>query len=304
MAWLPFDRAEKPASAFLASGDPTLRRIGIAAFAAHRRSPDEPLCAALGDDDFALRARAIKAVGELGRADLLPETLGGLLSQDTEIRFWAAWSAGLLSGNAQAQAVLREFAESAAQLREQALHMAIRRMDLDTMDAWQRGMAQRAGGLRLAIVAAGAAGDIGRIAWLIDQMNVPSLARAAGEAFTMITGADLALEQLEGKRPNGFQSGPTDEPEDENVEMDADENLPWPDRGKIAAWWTRHETELAGGTRYLLGKPISEEWLEHVLRHGRQRQRTAAALELAIRRPGSPLFEVRAPGFRQQQLLG
>ena len=38
-------------------------------------------------------------------------------------------------------------------------------------------------------------------------------------------------------------------------------------------------------------------------RIGRQRQRAAAALELAIRQPSQPLFEVRAPGFRQQTIL-
>ena len=40
-----------------------------------------------------------------------------------------------------------------------------------------------------------------------------------------------------------------------------------------------------------------------VLKTGRQRQRAAAALELAILQPGKPLFNVRAPGFRQQQWL-
>jgi hypothetical protein len=49
---------------------------------------------------------------------------------------------------------------------------------------------------------------------------------------------------------------------------------------------------------------MTEDWLEHVLRYGYQRQRAAAALELAIRRPGTPLFNVKAPGYRQQQLLG
>ena len=46
------------------------------------------------------------------------------------------------------------------------------------------------------------------------------------------------------------------------------------------------------------------DWLKTVLRDGRQRQRAAAALELAIRQPGTPLFNVAAPGFRQQQILG
>ena len=46
-----------------------------------------------------------------------------------------------------------------------------------------------------------------------------------------------------------------------------------------------------------------EDWMQQVLRIGRQRLRAAAALELAIMRPGEPLFEVRAPGFRQQEVL-
>jgi hypothetical protein len=44
--------------------------------------------------------------------------------------------------------------------------------------------------------------------------------------------------------------------------------------------------------------------LKTVLRDGRQRQRAAAALELAIRQPSQPLFNIAAPGFRQQQILG
>ena len=55
--------------------------------------------------------------------------------------------------------------------------------------------------------------------------------------------------------------------------------------------------------RYLVGKPITPEWLHEVLREGRQRQHAAAALELALKQRGSKLFEVRAPGFRQQKIL-
>jgi hypothetical protein len=71
----------------------------------------------------------------------------------------------------------------------------------------------------------------------------------------------------------------------------------------IQKWWTKNKSQFQNGTRYLLGKPMSIEWLQQVLRIGRQRQRAAAALELAIRQPGQPLFEVRAPGFRQQASL-
>ncbi|NUO82425.1 hypothetical protein HUU05_20310, partial [candidate division KSB1 bacterium] len=51
------------------------------------------------------------------------------------------------------------------------------------------------------------------------------------------------------------------------------------------------------------GLTITPERLQQVLRNGFQRQRAAAALELAMRQSGQPLFEVRAPGFRQKQIL-
>lgn len=49
--------------------------------------------------------------------------------------------------------------------------------------------------------------------------------------------------------------------------------------------------------------PISPDWLQQALRNGMQRQRVAAAVELAMANLGQPLFEVRAPGFRQKKLL-
>jgi len=44
--------------------------------------------------------------------------------------------------------------------------------------------------------------------------------------------------------------------------------------------------------------------LGDVLRRGSQRQRAAAAIELALINPAQPLFEVRAPGYRQRAALG
>jgi len=49
--------------------------------------------------------------------------------------------------------------------------------------------------------------------------------------------------------------------------------------------------------------PITIDSLCQALKTGYQRQRAAAAIELAILKPGRPLFEVRAPGWRQQHML-
>jgi uncharacterized protein (TIGR02270 family) len=134
-------------------------------------------------------------------------------------------------------------------------------------------------------------------------MEIPVLARTAGEAFSMITGIDLAYADLEGECPEGFDAGPTENPEDEDVAMDPDEDLPWPAAQLVADWWSKNQARFRNGTRYLAGKPIATDNLRQVLRTGFQRQRAAAAIELTLLHPGQPLFEVRAPGYWQQKLL-
>ena len=177
-------------------------------------------------------------------------------------------------------------------------------MDLTMSLSWQKELAQNPDTIRLGAIGAGVIGDPLLIPWLVEQMKIPPLARVAGEAFTMITGVDIAYENLEGKWPEGFEAGPTENPEDEDVEMDPDEDLPWPNPELIQGWWGKNKGRFRSGTRYLLDKPIAVEQCQHVLRYGYQRQRAAAAIELAMLQPGQPLFEVRAPGFRQQQMLG
>jgi uncharacterized protein (TIGR02270 family) len=134
-------------------------------------------------------------------------------------------------------------------------------------------------------------------------MEIPELARVAGESFTLITGVDLAYQDLEGDWPEGFEAGPSENPEDKDVALDAYEDLPWPDPTLVAAWWDEHRGGFQSGIRYFLGSPIDLPHLQRVLIDGQQRQRAAAALELALRDPNAPLFETRAPGFVQQRSL-
>jgi len=125
--------------------------------------------------------------------------------------------------------VLRAIAESAGPNSYKALQVAVRPMNLAAANAWQASLPKHKEKLRLAIIAASAIGDPNRVPWLIEQMNVPAMARVAGEAFTMITGIDLPCNDLEKHGPEGFEAGPTEHPEDENVEMDPHEKLHWPD---------------------------------------------------------------------------
>ena len=156
---------------------------------------------------------------------------------------------------------------------------------------------------RMLIQATGIAGDPLYVPWLIKHMTAEKAMRLAGESFSFITGVDLAYLDLERKPPEGVELGPTDNPEDADVAMDADDSLPWPDQAKIQKWWDANKGRFQPGVRYFMGQPVNIDNCKRVLREGYQRQRIAAALYLSLLQPGTPLFPASAPAWRQKRWL-
>jgi uncharacterized protein (TIGR02270 family) len=300
--WLDWRIVARYAQKFANVEVPAIRHLGIAAYAIHRQDPGNSLQAALQSDASKVWSRALKAAGELGRLNLLPLVEEGFSAAEEEVRFYASWSAVLL-GSPNALTNLQNITVANSRYSENACAMVARLMALPEAQAWLSHFDSSEDTSRLAAVGMGAAGNPAAIPWLISIMEVPALARIAGEAFSMITGVDLAYADLEGEWSEGFEAGPTENPEDEDVAMDPDEDLPWPDPQLVADWWSKNQAVFQHGTRYLAGKPIAPDNLRQILRTGFQRQRAAAAIELALLHPGQPLFEVRAPGCRQQKLL-
>jgi uncharacterized protein (TIGR02270 family) len=303
LGWIDFRDVNDPAYRLINAELDFLRHLGLSAFAVQRRDPGPPLFDCLQVGDPALRARSLKAAGELGRLDLLNTVQMSFTDTDGKCRFYAAWSAALL-GYRSAVVKLCQMAEEDLQHAFKACDLAARIMDPNESRNWLQGLLAVPERQRLALSGFGALGDPAAIPLIMECMATPELARPAGEAFAMISGVDIAYEDLEGDWPEGFEAGPTESPEDKDVEMDPDENLPWPDPKLIQEWWHKNKSNFRSGVRYLCGKPISEKQCQYVVRHGYQRQRAAAAIELALMKPGTPLFNVKAPGFRQQRLLG
>jgi len=77
--------------------------------------------------------------------------------------------------------------------------LGMRRLDILSAHSWEKELAQNSNTQRLALIGGGVVGDPVLIPWLIEYMNTPEQARIAGEAFTMITGADIAFLDLEGE---------------------------------------------------------------------------------------------------------
>lgn len=304
LGWMPYDKAEPHLRRFFDSECSFDRYLGIAAGALHRQIPAPVLNRAVLDPDPLVKERAWKAVGELGRGkdfawDLMFTT--GKTGQE-DWPFYATWSAAL-ADNPYAVNLLIKHATSSDSNVEKALQVILRRLEPETALNWLKELAQNPETRRQAVIGAGILGDPILVPWLIEQMQQPALSRVAGEAFTMITGVDLLETDLKGSRPEGWTSGPNDEPDDDHITQDIDDDLPWPDAANVAGWWSSNEPAFPAGTRHLLGRTVSSENLYPVLHTGLQSQRAAAALELAVLQPDSPLFEVRAPAYRQIALL-
>ena len=246
--WLDAVRARPLLEAWLKSPTPLRRLAGVTSSAILRIDLGLVYLELLRDADARVRERACRALGELGRVDLVSHLARALHDPDEAVRFSAAWSLALLSSDVAAISALRAVAESGPAAKtwaERAIPLAIRRMDVASGRAWQKTLARNLESLRSAVLVACHLGDPELMPWIIDQMKVPELARVAGEAFTFITGVGIDYRDLDGPAPEGFEGGPTEDPADENVEMDPDEDLPWPHPKKIADWWQKNRGQCS-----------------------------------------------------------
>jgi uncharacterized protein (TIGR02270 family) len=190
--------------------------------------------------------------------------------------------------------VLWRFAEGGTPRAVRAVELAARVSPINAA----RDRINRIADARLAIIGTTALGDPADLPRLFAALRAPELARLAAHGIATITGLDTRASALVGRAPEGFRAGPTDDPNDEDVAMDPDDPIPWPNPDAVEAACRRHR--LAAGVRHLAGERVSEAVIQRVLREGTQSQRLAAALEQRVLAPGAPLLEVRAPGFRQQ----
>src|SRR5882672_5977101 len=294
LGWVPAASLRQVAAGWFATPDKFLRRLGIAACTVHRVDPGP------------LLAGAIES-GEPGRLDMREACAALLDDADPRVRMHAARSAVLLGDRARALDTCGEIALSDGPLRVDALPLAVLAADRKQARALLERLAQRRdekqpATIRFVLYAVALAGDLHFIDWLISLMQDPLYARLAGEAFALITGADLALLDLEQKpaapAPAADEAGNTG-----TVVFDDDEGMAWPDPERVRAWWRTNKTGFAAGTRHFVGTAPDVAHCQHVLREGRQRRRWVAALHLALAAPGSGLFNAAAPAWRQRRLL-
>jgi uncharacterized protein (TIGR02270 family) len=301
--WVSAESLRGITKALLNSSSAFHRQVALASCAMHRVDPASALDAAILDADAGLRGRALRVAGDVGRLDLLPTCLKALADEDDHCRFQAARSALLLGNRDASVAALQSVALMPGPHRSPALGLLLKVVAPPQAHAVLKSLAQDASSVRTLMQGVGIAGVPHYVPWLIKQMDDLKLTRLAGESFSFITGLDLAYLDLERKPPEGAELGPTDNPEDEDVAMDEDDSLPWPDPAKIEAWWSANSQRFLPGVRCFMGEPPTYPHCLDVLKNGYQRQRIAAALCVSLLQIGTPLFPTSAPAWRQRRWL-
>jgi len=284
----------RPAITQLCSSDvPSHRRIGLRALVAHRLDATPEIERAAHSPDPSLRALAFRAAGETHLRELTSTAERALHDPEALCRFWAGWCLALF-GDADAAKAAFEAGWPIPAVRDVALEVAARRGEPKWVQEVVRSLAVSPATRREAIRALGMLGDPIAVPWLLLQLDDPIHGRIAGEAFSMITGVDLEFLDLNDDPPEEAEGG---------VEIDPhDSNLPLPNSGAVNAWWHQHRSRFSESERYLAGQPISPTSARTVLREGYQRQRAAAAFELACL-DGSVLFPVDSRADWQQRRL-
>ena len=299
--WTSAQRLRGVVAELLYAGNGLRRLAGLTACAIHRVDPG--VTPRLQDPDANLRARALRAAGELGLRHLVSLCARSMSDDDTHCKFWAAWSAVLLGDREEALDELKALSLEEGPDAGRACSLALHASDVGQGHSLLQTIASDPARKRQLIRGTGHVGDPRYVPMLIGYMEDDKFARLAGEAFSMITGLDLSLPPLYRPQPEDFDSGPTEDPEDENVDMDEDDGLPWPDRERAQRWWSANQARFVAGIRYFMGEPVSRELCIRVLKEGFQRQRIAAAEYLCLLQPGVMLFNTAAPAWRQQRWL-
>lgn len=297
MGWLPNNLVQDWIQKFLSSKDLEHKYLAVAACSVRREYPGDVLTDILQREDCLahnkLHARVLRLIGELKLTNLRGALDDAVNNDDPEVKFWANWSK-LLLGELSAIDQLQSYVESPGSLRHIAIQTVFRVLSIEKGRSWISRLAGDPDQARTVIEATGVLGDPHAVPWLIEKMRAVSTVRLAGEAFSMITGINLERYQLTIEAPDDITVVPNNNPQDEEVGMDEDENLPFADINKVARTWQKHGGKYTVGQRYFMGSIIDAQVLQDKLAEGTQRQRYSAALALALLDTQKPLVNVKA----------
>jgi uncharacterized protein (TIGR02270 family) len=284
-AWLPWESVQAVVFDWARSSEPVLRRCAMSACALQRLPAGDALAHWLQDTHGLVRARALRAVGELGRSDLVPvlieqlQDAGGQTSAKApdywNCRYWAAWSLCLL-GRSEGIATLGTWAAEHPPIQRTfgALAALAQVMASEQLNTSINAAFKRPHHLRNALTAIRFSGDIRWVDTLLQMMTDYSqpaqiaqffaepqtnLARLAADVLAHITGLQVG-EQLWMQAPEEAEEHEHAHADHEGLQevdtasdplvpaarkQDPDDGLLWPDVAAVKQWWAANQNRFA-----------------------------------------------------------
>lgn len=302
MAWLPKNLINEWVERFLYSKDLNHKYLAVAFYSVKRKNPGNILQELFQREDCLahpqLLVRLLRLVGELKLYTYANQVQLLAGHEIPEIAFWANWALVMLGEHKRALTLL-DFIKEKSAWQGLAIQTIFKVLPIDMSRKWISEFSQQPEMIRTVIQATGVLGDPHAVPWLIDKMNSFDTAKVAGEAFSLITGIDLERYELTIEPAEDITLIPNDDNEDEDISLDEDENLPFPDVSKINHTWLRFRDRFKAGSRYIMGievansNPDTIARLNNSLQKVAQRQRASIALTLALLDPQSPYVNVK-----------
>jgi len=304
LAWSSAEKLQGMVKSLLDDGSPSALMLGLSCCASHNRNPGKYLEKGLSHKDSAVRSKALHVTADVGDSENGRHILSLRTVEADQEKYEAGRALAFCGQQKAAREWLSPIALSSSNYASQACDLVVQLDDKKLGKALLKKLDAMDGRVRDVIRGFGLMGDPVAMDWLIKNCEVPALARLCGGSITMITGIDLAAEDLETPdSPEGFEDpGPNDNPEDEHIDLDDDENLPWPNPELVSEWWQLAE-KLPTGSCFLDGREKKNDELRFVLKHGLQRQRNAAAVAVAIANPDAKYMDTRLPTSKQRAWL-
>jgi len=295
------DQALRATASVLRAPDPVFAASLCRLKAFRRVAPGDELPAAFTSKNPAAQAEAIRAARLItsGAAD---EWIGAALqSEDADVRY-----AGVESGVCLRMAHAWDAATRFAGHRDPAAGRYLNLLALFGSAAEHEVVfnALRIPALQpAAIWALGHIGNVRAAEACLAGMQHEPLARACGEAYCWMTGADLARDRL------AIEETPADAPALEDDDLDANlvpapESLwPQPDPDAVRKHWLKQGADWGAGVRHVRGKPATGDFLLHAIETGPMLRRPDLVLELRVKTRGRYDVETRAFTPRQRQMM-
>lgn len=266
-----------------------------------RVAPAGELMTAVKSDHPPTQIEAIRAAAHAPSRHVEQLTTAALRSGNPAIRL-AAVESGLASGIPRAWDVAKKVAgrrtdDAGPHLRLMALLGTASEHELVYS-------ALRVPNLQLpAVWALGHIGTVRAVEMCIAGMKHDAIARACGEAYCWITGADLVRDRL------AVDETPPDAPEFEADDLEADlvptaEALwPLPDQDAVKRHWETRAASFAPDVRYIRGEANARETLVSMVERAPMLRRPDLVFELRVRTRGRYDVETRAFATRQREMM-